>query len=149
MNMKVILLQNIKSLGKAGDIKEISDGYARNFLLPKKLAAIATPEMIQFAEEKKTEEKLAEVANLTKLRELAGKLKGQKITMKSKEKGGKLFGSITAKTIAAELQKENLAIEEKSIILDEAIKKTGEYEIKIILAPNVETAVKLEIIGEK
>ncbi|MDR3559422.1 MAG: 50S ribosomal protein L9, partial [Candidatus Pacebacteria bacterium] len=72
--MKVILLQDIKSLGKKNDIKDVSDGYARNFLLAKKLAAIATETAIAEAEAKKAEEKKADEANLQNLRELAGKL---------------------------------------------------------------------------
>ncbi|MDR3582786.1 MAG: 50S ribosomal protein L9 [Candidatus Pacebacteria bacterium] len=147
--MKVILLQDIKSLGKKNDIKDVSDGYARNFLLAKKLAAIATETAIAEAEAKKAEEKKADEANLQNLRELAGKLKDKKITLKSKAKGGKLFGSISAKDVAAELQKENLAVPEKSIILNEAIKKIGNYQIKIKLTEQVETNIKLEIVGDK
>lgn len=147
--MKIILLQDIKSLGKAGDIKNVSDGYARNFLLPKKLARLATEANVAEAETKRAQEKAAQEANLNNLQELAGKLNGKKIIIKSKEKGGKLFGSITAKDITQELAGENLAIPEKSIILDEAIKKTGSYRIKVKLADDIEADVQLEIAGEK
>ncbi|MDQ1284040.1 MAG: large subunit ribosomal protein [Patescibacteria group bacterium] len=146
--MKIILLQDIKSLGKQNDIKDVSEGYARNFLLPKKLAAIATEEAVKIAETKKEEEKAAGKAKLEKLRELAEKLKNKRIVLKKREKKGKLFGSITAKDIASELEKENLAVPEKSIIIKEAIKKTGEYEIRITLAPEVEAKIKLEVTGE-
>ena len=147
--MKVILLKEVKNLGKSGDIKDVSDGYARNFLLAKNLAAIATETAVAEAEVKKAEEKKANEANLQSLRELAGRLKDKKIILKSKEKGGKLFGSISTKNIAAELQKENLAVGQNCIILNEAIKKIGNYQIKIKLTDQVETNINLEIVGEK
>ncbi|OGI29502.1 MAG: 50S ribosomal protein L9 [Candidatus Moranbacteria bacterium RIFOXYA12_FULL_44_15] len=146
--MKIILLQNINSLGKAGDVKDVSEGYARNFLLPKKLAAVATEEAIRETEAKKSAEKAIENTQLEKLRQLAKKLKDHKIILKSRAKGKKLFGSITVKNIIAEMEKADLAVSEKSIIIKEAIKKTGEYEIKIVLAPGIETKIKLEVTGE-
>lgn len=147
--MKIILLQNVKSLGKIGDVKDVSDGYARNFLFPKKMAEMATPANIAQAEAKKIDEKAALEASLAILRDLAQKLKNKKITLKSKEKGGKLFGSITAKDVAQALAKENLVVEQNCIILNEAIKKIGNYQIKIKLADKIETEINLQIAGEK
>jgi large subunit ribosomal protein L9 len=147
--MKIILLQDVKNLGKKNDVKEVSDGYARNFLFPKKLAEPATEAAVKKAEIKKTQEKSLKESENDALKSLAEKLKNIKIILKAKEKKGKLFGSITAKEIAKEIQKENLAVPEKCIILDEAIKKIGEYEIKIVLAPEIKTVIKLEVMGEE
>lgn len=146
--MKIILIQNFKSLGKAGDIKEVSEGYARNFLFPKKLAEIATPEAMAEIGERKAKEKVEEETRLRKLCELAERLNGQTIALKSKEKKGKLFGSITPKKIIEELEKKDLAVEEKSIIIKEAIKKTGRYDIRIILEKNIEAKIELIVTGE-
>ena len=145
--MKIILLQNIKSLGKIGDIKDVAEGYAQNFLFPKKLAEVATEEAVKNAELQKEQVKKAAEENLKKIRELAEKLKNRKISLKSKAKNGKLFGSISAKNIAEALQKENLEISEKSVMLNEAIKKVGEYKIKIELDFGIKTEINLEIAG--
>ncbi len=145
--MKIILLQNVKNLGKIGDIKDVSEGYARNFLIPKKLAEIATKEAIKKIEAQKEKEMNQKIAEFKKLKEIADKLKTKKITILVKEKEGKLFGSITAKNIAEELKKENLNISEKNIIIEEAIKKVGNFEIEIKLSNEIRTKIKLEVKG--
>lgn len=139
--MKVILLQDVKNIGKSGDIKEVSDGYARNFLLPKKLAEVATPEATKKVEIMKAQEAEVQQADLEKTQALAESLQGRDIVISAKEKDGKLFGSINTKTIAKELKKENLEIDEKSIILPEAIKEIGEYEVKIELDHGIEASI--------
>jgi large subunit ribosomal protein L9 len=147
--MQVILTQDIKNLGKKNDVKEVSDGYARNFLLPKKLVQIATPESIKNAEiikKKNTEE---ESAKLEKSKEIAQKINNLEILISTKEKGGKLFGSISAKDIAQELKKQNFDIAEKSIKIKEAIKKIGDYKITIELANHIKTEVKVKVQGIK
>lgn len=147
--MKIILLQDIKNLGKIGDIKNVAEGYARNFLLPKKMVEAATEEVIKKAEVEKAEEKSKKEAELEDLKNLAKKIKDKKITIKSKEKKGKLFGSIGAKDITEAMKKENLEISQSCIIMKEAIKKTGEYKIDIILSPGISVVLKLEIEGEE
>jgi large subunit ribosomal protein L9 len=96
-NMKVILLQDIKNIGRQGDIKDVSDGYARNFLLPKKLAEIATPEATQKVETIKAQQAEVQKADLEKTQALAESLQGREVLIQAKEKDGKLFGSINAK----------------------------------------------------
>lgn len=145
--MKIILLQNIKSLGEKGDIKEVSNGYARNFLLPKKIAMVATEESIKSIKLQKEKEEEVKTTKLEELKTLANKLKNRKIIISAKEKSGKLFGSITAKTISEELGKEGLKISEDSIIIKEAIKKVGKYEFQIRLAKNIQAKIKLEVRG--
>lgn len=147
--MRVILLQEVNNLGKKGDIKEVLDGYARNFLLPKKMAKIATSGAVRNTEAEKVKEEQEKQANLEKLRGTAADLKGKKVLILAKERDGKLFGSIAAKDIAAVLKKENLEIGEKFIIIKEAIKKIGEYSITIELAKDIQAKINLEIRGEK
>lgn len=139
--MKIILLQDIKNIGKQGDIKEVSDGYARNFLLPKKLAEIATAETMRKAEIMRAKQAEVQQADLQKIQALAESLQGREVVIQAKEKDGKLFGSINAKAIAKELKKENLDINDKSIILPEPIREIGEYEVKISLDHGIEASL--------
>ena len=115
--MKVILLQEIKTLGKKGDIKDVSEGYARNFLFPKKLAQITSESAIKTALIQKEKESKEQQIISDKVNQVAGSLKEKKIVLKAKEKGGKLFGSITKKDIAKALKGEGFDILEKSITL--------------------------------
>jgi len=143
--MQVILIQDVKNLGKKGDVKNVSDGYARNFLLAKKLAEKSTTEAIEKLESLQKKEKLAESEKLEALRKIAEKLRGKTIQLKVAGKKGKLFGSISAKDIASELKKQNLDVAEKAIALDTSIKKIGEYEIKIILEKDIEAKIKIVV----
>lgn len=147
--MKVVLTEDIKNIGKKGDVKEVSDGYARNFLLPGKLVSAATESAVKQALEVKSKQLEAEKINREKTTELAKIIAGKKIVIKAKEKKGKLFGSITAKNITRELKKENIEVSEKFIILESPLKETGEYEIKIRLDHGVETSLMLVIEKEK
>jgi len=143
--MKVVLLQDIKNVGKRGDIKEVSDGYARNFLLPKKMVEAATETTVKKVEFLKAQQQEEEKINSEKNQELVRFLKEKKITIGVKEKKGKLFGSITAKNIIRELKKENIELPEKSIMLAHPIKETGEYEVKINLDHGIEAPLKVII----
>ncbi len=146
--MKIILLKDVKNIGKTGDVKDVAEGYAQNFLLPKKLAALATAGAIKAAEEKIARLQAEEAAEAGALRELAEKIKNKKISIKSKAKGGKLFGSVVAKDVVQEMQKENLEVSEKWIIMKTAIRKVGIYEIEIQLSDQIKTKIELEVIGE-
>jgi large subunit ribosomal protein L9 len=146
--MKVVLLQDINSLGKKNDIKEVAEGYARNFLLPKKIAAVATEELIKKISEAKEKEEAKQKSELEMLKSLALKLNNKKITIKRKTKKDKLFGSVSVKNVQEELEKESLAVPEKSIIINEAIKKIGLYSIKINLAEKINAVIQLEVLGE-
>lgn len=145
--MKIILLQDVKNLGQQGDIKDVAEGYAQNFLLPKKMAQVATESAVKNIQLQKEKEASQKMTAKQELEKLANQLKNKKIVILAKEKGGKLFGSISAKQISAELQKENLNISPVSVIIKEAIKKTGEYEIKIKLTEDIQTKIILEVKG--
>lgn len=142
-HMEVILLQNVDGIGRQGDVKEVSDGYARNFLLPKKLAAMATESSLKKAEVLKKKQIESEQADLEKIQQFAESLQGREVVIQAKEKDGKLFGSINAKAIAKELLKANLKIDDKSIILPESIKELGEYGVKISFDHGIEAAIKV------
>ena len=145
--MKVVLLSDVKNIGKRGDIKNVADGFARNFLFPKKLAEVATNDAIRKVEIEKQKQNENDKKNLEVTQELASQLDGKEITICAKAKSGKLFGSITAKNIAKELKKEKFDIKENSIIL-EPIKELGEYDLKIELEHGIEVSLKLIVKEE-
>ncbi|MFZ2976044.1 MAG: 50S ribosomal protein L9 [Candidatus Moraniibacteriota bacterium] len=145
--MKIILLQDVKNLGKKGEVKEVAQGYAENFLFPKKLAGVATENTIKIFQLQKEKEQKNKLAETERLRSLASTLKNKKIIIEAKEKKGKLFGSITAKNIEEALKKEGLNILGNSIIIKQAIKKVGEYEIEIKLSEEIREKIKLEVKG--
>lgn len=133
--MKVLLEQDVKGTGKKGDIVTVSDGYARNFLFPKKLAAPADASAVNAANIQKSAAQHRKFTAGVKAREEAKKLEGQTVTIVAKVgEGGKLFGAITGKEIAAALKEQkNFEIDKKKIALAEPIKTTGEYTAKISL----------------
>jgi large subunit ribosomal protein L9 len=146
--MKIILLENVKNLGKGGDIKEVSDGYARNFLLPKKLAEMATPEALKKAEKLKEQGDQKEKEGLEKNQKLADSISGKEIVIKSKEKDGKLFGSVGKKEIIKELKNQGIEIEEETVVLNAPLKETGEKEVLIKFDHGIEAIIKVMIKKE-
>lgn len=137
--MKIILLQDVKSLGKKGDVVNVSDGYARNYVLPKKVGVEATEKnRNELKLQKQHEDKLA-AQRLAEAQELAKKLESLKIevTMRAGE-NGKVFGSIASKEIAEQAKKQyGLDIDKKKIVLDEPIKSFGMHEVPLKLHPDV------------
>lgn len=147
--MKIILKQDAKNLGKRGDIKEVAEGYARNFLLPRGLAEIATDAAVKKVEMQREKERKELKIHLEETRKLFEKIRGKRITIKSKEKDGKLFGSISTKDIAEELAKEYPAVGEKMIKMEAPVKKVGVYAVKIVLGRDLETEITLVVEPEK
>jgi len=145
--MQIILLQDVKNIGKKGQIKNVSDGYARNFLLARKLAAAATPAAATQA--KIEEEKNNERQEIKKqeIQKLASKIDGQHIIIKARAKNGKLFGSITAKEISAEIKKIGIEIPERSVRTDH-IKELGEKSITIGFDLGITAKITLAIEEE-
>ena len=145
--MKVILLQDVKKLGKKGDVIEASDGYARNFLFPRKLAEEATANALHVVNAKKENERKKRLAELEAAQKLAGELKGKEVTINAKAgENGRLFGAITNKDIAEVINnKFNLSIDKKKIVMD-TIKVAGGYEIEVKLYPEVSTKMKVIIV---
>ena len=148
--MKVILLQDVKSLGKKGEIVEVSDGYARNYVLPKKLGAEANSKnMNDLKLQKANEEKVAK-QQLEAAQEMAKLLETKEVVVKMKSgEGGKTFGSISSKEIAEEAKKQcDLALDKKKIQLPEAIKSLGVYEVHVKLHTQVTGRLKVKVVEE-
>lgn len=148
--MKVILLRDIKDLGKAGEIKELADGYARNYLIPRGMAVEATKEKLKETEEKNLKAQKTKQKEIAQAEDLREKLDGKTVNISVKTGGGeKLFGAVTTKEIAELLEKQlKIKIEKKKIEISEPIKHLGEYEIKIKLYPAVQAEVKLVVSAE-
>ena len=148
--MKVILLEDVKNVGKKGQIINSKDGYARNFLIPKNLAIEATEVNLRNLDnaKKKKEEKEQEIFEQAKV--LEEELMQKTIVIKTKTgENGKLFGSITTKEISDLLEKEHgISIDKKKYDLEETIKSVGEYYVKIKLHPMVNAKLKV-IVTEK
>ncbi|NLM36409.1 MAG: 50S ribosomal protein L9 [Clostridiales bacterium] len=147
--MKVILLQDVKNMGKKGDVVNASDGYARNYLFPKKLAQEATPENLHIINQKKENERKKKLEEIEAAQALAEKLKGKeiKITVKSGD-NGRLFGAITNKDIADNIKKQyGVDIDKKKVVVD-TIKQTGVYDVELKLYAEVSTKMKVVISGQ-
>lgn len=145
--MKIILLQDVKSLGKKGEIVEASDGYARNYLIPKKLGCEANPKnMNTLREEKAAQEKRAK-EELAKAKELAKVYATKTVKLSIKVgKEGRTFGSISGKEIATEAKKQcGLDIDKKKMDLPEPIRTPGIFTIPVRLHPEVMAGIKVEI----
>lgn len=149
--MKVLLLQEVKGLGEAGQVKEVAEGYARNYLLPKKLAVVATPAALKELEAKQAAEKKRQVKVDEEMRDLAKKISGSRVTVHSKVgEGGKLYGSITTGDVAEALEKQlGQTVDRRKIEIEEPIRHVGEYKVPIKLSKNVSTTVNLVVEGEE
>ena len=145
--MKVILLQDVKGKGKKGQMIEVSDGYARNFMLPKKLAIEATPDAINTMKmnDKATQERIAR--EKAEALEVSKKLRAMTLVVKAKGGGaGRLFGAVTNAEIAAALEKQGVKLDKRKIVLNETIKNVGTYTAtcKLGYEFNAPLTVKIE-----
>lgn len=147
--MKVLLIKDVKTLGKAGEIKEVADGYGKNFLIGKGLALQATNEVIakHNAEQKKLA--LKEEEEIKAAKELAEKINSTKLTIRHKVGvNGQLIGSVTNKEISEELEKQfSIMVDKKSIVVDNKLKTIGIYEVSCKLGHSVNATLKIDIIA--
>lgn len=147
--MKVILLKDVKNLGKKGDIVNASDGYARNFLFPKKLAEEANNNNMYELNQKKEAERRKKLQEIEEAQKIAVALKGKevKLTVKSGE-NGKLFGSITSKDVADALNLQyKLSIDKKKVVVD-TIRQVGSYDAEIKIYPEISAKVKVIVAAQ-
>ncbi|MFT5872611.1 MAG: large subunit ribosomal protein L9 [Clostridium sp.] len=147
--MKVILLKDIKSVGKKDDVINAADGYARNYLFPRKLAAEATDSNMHMLNKKNEIERKKKTSEIEDAQKLANELKDKVVKIIGKAgENGKLFGAITSKDIAIALNKQcNLDVDKKKIVSD-TIKLLGTYEVEIKIYPEISTKIKVLVCEE-
>lgn len=149
--MKVILLADVKTLGKKGEVVDVSDGYARNFILPKKLGVEASSQNMNDLKLQKANEVKVAKEQLAAAQAFAKELETKEVvvTMKGGE-GGKVFGSVSTKEIAQAAKEQcSMEIDKKKIQLAESIKSFGVYEVKVKLHPQVVGTLKVKVREEK
>ena len=148
--MKVILLQDIKNVGRKEQIIEANDGYARNYLFPKKLAIEATKDNMLKLQAKKTSEANKKKAEIEANKEIAKKIEKIELTVKAKVgENSKIFGGITSKEIAEELKKQHkFEIDRKKITLKDTIKSLGRYTAEIKFGDGVNAELTINVTGE-
>lgn len=144
--MKVILLDDVAKLGRRGEVRNVSDGYARNFLLPKKLALSATPGNLQHLEHIKTQQD----AKASRVKEEAESTRNRIEALACEERrqaseDGKLFGSVTAQDIVEFLAQHGIRVERKRVVLEEPIKALGDFSAGIRLHPEVTAQLKIRV----
>ena len=148
--MKVILIQSIDRLGKIGDIVNVKDGYARNYLFPKKIAQEATSGNMKILDSLKKKQALEDAKRLDEAKALAQKIAALSITISAKAgEEEKLFGTVTTEMISLALGNEKVAIDKKDIVLDEPIKKLGVYQVGVKVHPEVKASLRVWIIKEE
>ncbi len=148
--MKIILLQDVKSLGKKGEIVTVSDGYARNMILPKKLGVEANSKnMNDLRLQNQHAEKVAQ-ENYEAAKKLAEEIADKQVQVKIKAgEGGRIFGSVSTKEISAAAKEQlDLELDKKKMQLPEAIKSLGVHEVPIKLHPKVTTTLKVKVVEE-
>jgi large subunit ribosomal protein L9 len=149
--MKIVLLKDVANVGRAGEVKEVADGYGRNFLLPKKLALLATPSALKVAEAQLQKEKEKEQRFAAEVTKLAQQLEGLLITFKEKASSeDHLYGSVRDSDIARELsQLTGLDIAKEKIELEEPIRQLGEYEVTVRFSQDLAPKIKVVVTREE
>lgn len=149
--MKVVFIEDVPDVAETGEIKEVADGYGRNYLIPKRLAVLADARATQIVEKQKKKKARIAAETEAEMRELANKIEGLDIVIKAKA-GAKdrLYGSITNADIAEELNKSaGLVIDKRIIELEKPIQEIGNYEVPIRLTKDIIPRIKLSVIGEE
>lgn len=147
--MKVILLGDIKGVGKKGEVINASDGYARNFLFPKKLAEEANDSNLHILNQKNEALRRKKIEETEAAQKLADSLKGKQVKMSAKAgEGGRLFGAITSKDIAEEIKKQFKIDIDKKKIVTETIRQLGNYEIELKIYPEVSAKISVFIVEQ-
>ncbi len=149
--MKVLFLKDVPNVARSGEIKEVADGYARNFLIPLKNAVAATPDVQRQYEARQRAEKKQVAEQEAGLRKLAGQLEGKIVSIKAKTGGGtKLYGSVTSADIAAGLLAvTGIDIDKRKIELPDGIRQLGMYEAAIKLGRDITPRIKIKVSSEE
>jgi large subunit ribosomal protein L9 len=145
--MEVLLRNDVDKLGRRGDVVTVKDGYARNYLLPRRLATTVNQENIRLLEVEKQRFVQEEMARKEEFQKLAGRLSNLSCTIEvNAGEEGHLYGSVTAQMVVDALKKENIELDPKAIVLDRPIKELGVYQVAIRLHPEVETTTKVWVV---
>jgi large subunit ribosomal protein L9 len=149
--MKVVLLEDLPGKGRAGQIREVNKGYAKNFLFPRGLALVATPAVIKQVESRLEKEKLEESLDREKLLELAERIEGTEIHLKARMGAEeRLFGSVTAADVAEALsQSISSVVDKKKIDMEKPLRRAGSYEVAVKLASDIKPQITVVIEEEK
>lgn len=149
--MKIILLEDVKSLGKKGQVVDVADGYARNAIIPKKLGVEATGKNMNDLKLKKANEEKIAKELLEAAREFAKGMENDKVVVSIKAgEGGKTFGSVSSKEIAAAYKEQcSKDVDKKKIVLKEAIKSFGVFEVPVKLHPEVTGTIRVQVVEQK
>ncbi|SNR82520.1 50S ribosomal protein L9 [Desulfurobacterium atlanticum] len=149
--MKVILIKDMENLGKVGEIVEVKDGYARNYLIPQGIALPATDSNVRKVKNEINALKKKAAKQLERFKELAEKLSSVRVTIKHEAgEEGKLFGSVTTSQIEKALNEAGFdEIEKKQIILEKPIRETGTYDVKIHLFQDIEATITVDVVPLK
>ncbi|MGE5558855.1 MAG: 50S ribosomal protein L9 [Bacillota bacterium] len=144
--MKLLLIENVKALGKVGDVKEVSDGYARNYLIPNKLAVAATEANLKAHEQRKKAAAVKEAESLQEAEEIKARLDQVIVTIATKAGDGRLYGSVTSKDIAQALgEQAGFQIDKHLVEIGKPIKKTGTYKVALHLYKGVNAEITVEV----
>lgn len=149
-NVQVILLKDVPSLGKAGDIVSVADGYARNYLIPRKLAEPFSPGKLADLQRVRSQRERKQQEMLRQAQDLAAKLKDATLTVRVKAgEGGRLFGAVTGKDVAAALQREyGISVDKKQVVLETPLKELGTYPVTVKLVPGVSVTISVALLPE-
>ena len=150
MSIEVLLMSDIKGLGKEGEVVKVSDGYARNYLFPKKLAAPVSEATKRRLEKIRKGRELEQKKKLEEINKLAEQIKAISLTIPKKvQEGAALYGSVTVTDIMEGLEKQGIKLEKKAILLDKPIKELGTFEVKIDLGAGIESFIKVWVVEEE
>jgi large subunit ribosomal protein L9 len=149
--MKVVFLEDVPNVAEAGEMKEVADGYGRNFLIPRKLAVLADAKAANIIEAQLKKKARIQAETEAEMRELAQQMEGKEVILKARcGAKGQLYGSITTTEIAEELSKSTgLVVDKRGMELEEPIRQVGSYEIAIRLTKDIVPKIKVTIVGEE
>ncbi|MBD5632465.1 MAG: 50S ribosomal protein L9 [Clostridia bacterium] len=147
--MKVVLLQDVKGQGKKGEVVEVNEGYARNFLIKKGMAEVATATKINDINQKKAAADFHHAEEVKATKALAAEISGKNFTVKIKAgQGGKVFGSVTGANIADALQAAGYKVDKKKVVLTQPIKTVGVYDVDLKLMEGISAKIKVTVEAE-
>jgi large subunit ribosomal protein L9 len=147
--MKIILMTDVAALGRRGDTRDVADGYARNYLLPRKLALPATPANLRNLDQLKRQREREEHRALEEARALAARIEGLVLTVSARASDdGRLYGSVSAQDVVEFLDRHQAPVEKRRVLLEEPIKTVGEFRVPVRLHPEVTATLGVSVTRE-